>query len=158
MSQDMVASYVETMLERLLGLEKVVADSDGDHPVRFKDALYYVRVAGTSERPVVRIFSVVVSEIDPSGELYELINEINAQLQFCRCFWVRGQVLIEDEHLGLTIRPDDFNAIVSEVARAADYFGPVIHAAHGGRLAFEEAKGEDAETPPPAADSPGLYL
>src|SRR3954466_10844053 len=99
----MVTSHIETLIERVTGVEKATPDEDGDYPVRYKDARYYVRVAGNDERPIVRVFSTVVDVIEPSPDLYEAINDINSRLGFCRCFWVENQVLIETEHLGLTI-------------------------------------------------------
>ncbi len=92
-----------------------------------------------------------------SGEktsLYETINDINSRLGFCRCFWVNGQVLIEAEHLGLTIKTQDFSELADNVASASDYFGPKLAERFGVKLAFEDSKGEQYDEPP----LPGLYL
>lgn len=99
-SRDMVTSHVETLIERITGTDRARPDDDGDYPARYRDAAYYVRVAGTDDRPIVRVFSTVVADIEPTPGLYEAINDINSQLGFCRSFWVKGQVLIEAEHLG----------------------------------------------------------
>ena len=138
----MVAAYVETLLEELTGAEKMVPDQDGDYPVRFGDALYYVRIAGAAERPVIQVFSVALAEVEATPKLFEELNNINTQLHFCRCFWVRGQVLFETEHLGETISPPDFKELVVGVAGASDYFGPKLADQFGGKLLFEESKGE----------------
>lgn len=150
----MVTSHVETLIERVTSSDKAQPDQDGDYPVRFRDALYYVRVAGTDTRPIVRVFSVAVADIQPSPGLYEMINEINSQIGFCRCFWVAGQVLVESEHLGMTINTADFYELAESVGVAADHFGPKIAERFGGTLAFDESKTEEYAQP----ELPGLYL
>lgn len=150
----MVTSHMETLIERVTGVDKANADHDGDYPVRFRDALYYVKVAGTDDRPIVRVFSTVVADVDPNPDLYEAINDINTRLGFCRCFWVSGQVLIETEHLGMTIKTDDFFELADNVASASNYFGPKLAERFGGKLAFDDSKGAEYDEPP----LPGMYL
>lgn len=154
MSRDMVTSHVETLIERITGVNKATADQDGDYPVRYRNARYFVRVAGNDDRPLVRVSSTVVSEIEPSPDLYEAVNDINTRLGFCRCFWLQGQVQIEAEHLGMTIKREDFFELADNVASASDYFGPKLAERFGGKLAFEDSKGEDYDEPP----APGMYL
>jgi hypothetical protein len=153
-SRDMVTSHVETLIERITGIDKAAPDHEGDYPVRYRDARYFVRVAGNDERPIVRVFSTVVADIEPGPELYETINDINTRLGFCRCFWVSGQVLIEAEHLGLTIRIQDFFELADNVASASDYFGPKLVERFGGKLTFDDSKGDEYVEPP----TPGMYL
>lgn len=150
----MVASHVETLIERITGLDKATADHDGDYPIRFKDALFYVRVAGDDTRPIVRVFSTVVTDVEPSADLYEAVNEINTRLGFCRCFWVGGQVLIETEHLGGTIGTEDLFVLADHVASASNLFGARLVERFGGKLAFDDSKGDDYVEPP----FPGMYL
>ena len=146
MTRDMVAAYVETLLEQLTKNEKIVPDQDGDYPVRYRDARYYVRVVGKPDRPIILVFSVAVDGVEASPALYEQLNDINTNLHFSRCFWVR---------LGMTIKPDDFEALVLDVAEASDYFAPQLAERFGGRLAFEDSKGEGYEEETPL---PGLYM
>lgn len=154
MSRDMVTSHIETLLERITGVDKAIPDHDGDYPLRYRGARYYVRVAGNDTRPIVRVFSTVVSDIEPDPDLYEAINDINTRLGFCRCFWVNGQVLIETEHLGMTIRIEDLSELADNVASASSYFGPRLADRFGGKLDFEDSKGEEYHEPP----LPGMYL
>lgn len=150
----MVTSHVETLIERITGVDKAVADHDGDYPVRYKDALYYVRVAGDDTRPIVRVFSTVVTDVEPNADLYEAVNDINTRLGFSRCFWVSGQVLIEAEHLGMTIRTEDLFELADNVASASNFFGPQLVERFGGKMAFDDSKGVGYVEPP----LPGMYL
>ena len=106
-SPEMVTSHVETLIERLTGIDKVRPDHDGDYPISYRSALYFVRVV-QPERPVVQVFSVAVDDIPLTAALTRDLNEINSKLHFCRTFWVLGQVLVEAEHLGATLSEADF--------------------------------------------------
>ena len=151
----MIESYVETLVERLTGTEKAQSDADGDYPIRFRNALYYVRVVHAAD-PVVQFFSIAVSDVPLTKKLALDLNEINSRIRFCRAFWVDGQVLFESEHLALSLDQDDFGACTDAVARATNEHAEALARHHGGRRAFEEAK--DPEYTPPDEQLTGLYL
>jgi len=154
---EIVTSHVETLIERVTGVDKAIPDNDGDYPVRFRDALYWVRITGSDEQPLVRVFSQVLSDLVPSAELFEAINQINSQLGFCRCFFLEGRVVIETEHLGLTLRTDDFRELAQNVAAASDCFGLTLNERFGGNRPFGDENPEGEFTAPPRCPT-GLYL
>lgn len=153
-SPDMVTSHVETLIERLTGAEKVKVDPDGDYPIRYRNALYFVRVV-PARKPVVQVFSVAVDGTQFTDALARDLNEINARLHFCRTFWVRGQVLVEAEHLGASLTEADFHECTRHVAEATDAFAKGLAERHGGRLAFDESKQPEYASP---ADERAGYL
>ncbi len=138
-SADMVTSHVQTLIKRLTGADKVTVDPDGDYPIRYRSALYFVRVV-PAWKPVVQIFSIAVDGIPLTDALARDLNEMNARLHFCRMFWVRGQVLVESELLGPSLTEADFHECALHVAEASDEFAKMLAERHGGRLAFEESK------------------
>ena len=145
---EMVRSYVESLLEQLLEIEKITQDQDGDYPVRYRSALYFVRIVpGKYDDPVVQVFATVLANIQPSPQLFESLNEINTQLHFTRIFWVAEQVLIESEIHWEALSPAGFNTACRDVAMGADYFGPRLAKALGGQTAFADEKGPDYEGP-----------
>jgi len=154
---EMVRAYVESLLEQLTASEKVTPDHDGDYPVRFRDALYYVRLIGDVD-PVVQVFATAVSEIEQSPGLLEKLNEINSQIRFARVFWVSGQVLVESDLIGKTVDPEEFGSACDAVATITDHFGPLIAKDFGGKTFFADQKDEDAATTPEQKESTGLYL
>ncbi len=97
-----------------------------------------------------------MSDIECSDPLLRALNEVNAQLHFCRIFWVRYQVLIESEHLGMTLEEDDFRECADNVAAASDHFAPLLAKQFGGQRAFEDEKTETYEPPP--LEQTALYL
>jgi len=143
---EMVRAYTESLLEQVLETDKVKADHDGDYPVRFQSALYYVRIdSGRRDEPVVQVFAIAVDKIEPGPLLYEALNDINAQLKFARTFWVGGQVLIEAEMPGMSLSLDGFANACHNVAHAADFFGLTLAEEFGGKTAFADEKGPEYE-------------
>jgi hypothetical protein len=149
----MVRAYVESLLEKLIGTDHLVADDDGDYPVRYRDALYYVRLVGENY-PIVQVFSIAVADIAGTPELMAALNELNSQIRFARAFWVRGQVLIEVDLIGETLEPVSFDNACQRVATITDDVAKQLAANHGGRTAFEDEKTEHYEAP----DGAGMYL
>lgn len=140
---EIVTSHVETLIECITGVDKAVPDNDGDYPVRFRDALYWVRVSGGDEQPLVRVFSHVISNVTPTAALFEAVNQVNSSLGFCRCCFIDGRVVIEMEHLGLTLRTDDFRELTQNVAAGSAYFGSMLSERFGGSRPFDsEARGD----------------
>lgn len=154
----MVRAYVESLLERLTGNDKVVADPDGDYPVRYKDALYYVRLIGETD-PVVQVFATAVAGVPSSPALLEKLNEVNSLIRFARVFWVREQVLVESDLVGQTVDPEEFDSACRAVATITDHYGPLLAKEFGGTTSFADEKKEAAgEEKPPASPGTGLYL
>lgn len=77
------------LLAGMTGGGLVKPDADGDYPVRYRSALYYVRLVGDSHVDV-QVFAVAVDGVDPSPELLAAVNEINTQVRFVRIFHVQG--------------------------------------------------------------------
>ena len=156
---DMVRAYVESLLERLIGAQQVSPDDDGDYPVRYRNALYYVRLVGDVD-PVVQVFSVAVSGVDPTPDLFEELNSINSSIRFARIFWVRDQVLIESEMVGEGVEPADFDNACRAVATITDHYGPLLAERFGGKTAFADEKTEptDATEKPEPPHAIGQYL
>lgn len=160
MRADMLTAYVETLLERLIGATKVTPDADGDYPVRYRDALYYVRVVGSVD-PVVQVFSVAVSDVKPTSALFKELNTINSTIKFARAFWVQDQVLVETEMVGEGVDPADFDNACEAVATITDHFGPILAEKFGGKTAFADEKDQPVgEAPAPEEEKArvGQYL
>ncbi|MDP1877150.1 MAG: YbjN domain-containing protein [Actinomycetota bacterium] len=141
MRPDVTYVYVRDLLERLTG-ERPDPDGDGDLPVQFGGAQFFVRVVGVVD-PWVQVFSVAVADLEPTPGLMVRLNEINAELKFARAFHVSGQVLIETEIWSDDVNPANFHHACSNVAWATDAYATGILSAFGGRPQFEESKTED---------------
>ncbi len=139
----MVRAYVESLVEQLTGVEKVVTDDDGDFPVRVGKTLFYVSIVDDDD-PVVQVFSFAVQEVPASNELLAKVNEINSQLRFCRMFYDDGRVVVATDCVGLTLDEAEFRTATQAVAGATEHFAPAIAAEFGGHLAFEDETDAEA--------------
>ena len=142
---DQARAYVEDLLERMLGVERLVSDDDGDYPVRYREASYYVRLVQRREA-VVQIFSTPVIEVEMTPALLEDLNTIDGEISFARAFWVRGQVLIETEVLADSLDLETFENSCSAVGQVSLRHGPTLHECHGGQLRFLERPEDEERT------------
>lgn len=157
MRPDATVAYVRDLLERITGT-RPAPDQDGDLPVVWDGAQFYVRVVGSSD-PWVQVFSIALADVEPSLELMAHLNDINAQLRFARMFHVQQQVLIETEIWSDDVNPANFHHACRNVAGATDAYSKALHEAFGGRLAFEESKTDQYEpSSMPVGFAAGPYL
>jgi hypothetical protein len=154
MRRDVTAAFVEKLLAGISGGGLVEPDADGDYPVRYRSALYYVRLVGDGHVDV-QVFAVAVDGVDASPGLLAAVNDINAQIRFVRVFHVQGQVLVEADITGDAIEPSGFYTACEAVATVTDRVGPQLAAEHGGRTAFEDSKENGYR---PREELIGMYL
>jgi hypothetical protein len=135
MRADQASAYVESLLTKFLGSDRVVADHDGDYRVWYRNCLYFVRVVG-HDSAVVQVFSVAVADVDATPELLTELNILNADIQFARAFHVGQQVLIETDILAESLDPAVFENACGYVESVTLEMAPSLAARFGGRLTF----------------------
>jgi hypothetical protein len=135
MRADQATAYVESLLKKFAGGDRVVADHDGDYRVWFRNCLYFVRVIG-NDTAVVQVFSVAVADIEATPELLTELNILNAGIQFARAFHVGQQVLIETDVLAEALDPAGFENACHFVESVTLEMAPSLAARFGGRLTF----------------------
>lgn len=143
MRSDVAFIYVRELLSSMTG-ERPEPDHDGDLPVFFNGAAFYVRILGSND-PLIQIFSVAIDALDESPELYARLNNINQNLQFARAFHVGRQVLIESEIWASDLNPANFHYACRNIATATDSATPMLTEL-GGTPRFETSKSEDYTT------------
>lgn len=139
MRPDVAFVYVRDLIERTTGV-RPDPDADGDLPVHFHGAQFFVRVIASAANPWVQVFSVAVADVEQSPGLMTRLNQINSFIHFARAFHVGTQVIIEAEIWADDVTPGNFLYACQNVAAATDTFAPDIQKAFGGRLLFEESK------------------
>jgi hypothetical protein len=130
-----MTAYVEKLLDAQTGSDRVVADGDGDYPVRFGSALYYVRLTGEPD-PDVQVFAVALQEVPASAELLAELNEINSRIRFARIFHIQQEVLVETNLAGESVDPLGFRTACEAVAQVAGKVGPTLAKKYGGRVFY----------------------
>lgn len=127
---------VEDGLRRLLGVERLVRDSDGDYPIPVGSALLFVRVVD-GRPPVVAMYSTVLADVDESPVLFAAINDINRRMHFGRAFWVARHVVVATELPAVDISADQIAFACLQLGTLADHLDDVLHGRYGGTLMFE---------------------
>jgi hypothetical protein len=77
MRPDVAFVYVRDLIERITGV-RPDPDTDGDLPVHFHGAQFFVRVIASAANPWIQVFSVAVADVQESPGLMTRLNQINA--------------------------------------------------------------------------------
>jgi hypothetical protein len=136
---EIAASHLETLIERLTGVHKAVPDAEGDYSVHLRGATFMTRIDG-DDQPICRIYAVISDGVEKTSELLEALNAINTRLTFLRIIWVRNQILMEGNHLALTMDESEFAAKCNDIANAANAFGDALVSDFGGTARFKASQ------------------
>ena len=145
---DIARSHLETLVERISGVERAVPDAEGDYLVRTEHARFFARVDG-DQQPVIRVYSVIAKDVTKTPELLDALNNINMHLSFLRTVWINGQVLMEADLFAMAADTAGFAEACRRVASASDHFGPGLIEHFGGVAQFEAGKDADYSPKPP---------
>jgi hypothetical protein len=140
----MVRAYVEKILKEFLGTDSLKADDDGDYPIRHGSAAYYVRITG-GDSIYVSVFSEVLLEVEPSAEVYEVLNDINVHIRGARIFHRKDRVILATEVEPDDMQPAELADACGRIAKIADHYDDQLHEKFGGKLMFGEDHVESVE-------------
>ena len=129
---------VEDGLRRLLGVERLERDADGDYPIPVGSAVMFVRLI-EGRPPMVGVFSPVLVGIDEGPGLFAALNDINRRIHYARAFWVARQVIIAVELPAVDITADQIAFACVQLGSLADHLDNVLHGRFGGAFTFEVA-------------------
>lgn len=142
---DELRAQVRKVLERVLGVDDLVVDPDGDIPIPSQASLTYVRVF--NDAPVVRVFSPILWAFGEPADIEETVNDINRHTNWVKAVWENGVVVLFSDVVGDPLAESQLAAAVQSVVRRADEMGPVLQQKYGGRTAFG-APQPPRQTPP----------
>lgn len=127
-----VQGYLEEMFEG-----RTWASPDSPYFVlREGSALATVSVSPWREGTVVRAWSVVVTDIRPTPELYEYLLRLNADQQFgAFALDPDNDIVLSHTIIGDTLDPGELRATVEAIAKGADDHDDEIVARFGGMRA-----------------------
>ena len=83
---------VEGALRRILDLDELVRDEDGDFPIRRGEDMVYVRVV--ADPAYVSVFSPSLLGVEPTPDLFAAINEFNCSIRGARANFRDGAVVV----------------------------------------------------------------
>ena len=142
-------SAVKEMMKKLLGIDTIVTDADGDIPVQSEKVVTYVRVQ--KDAPVVTIFAPVVWDIGSPPDILQTINGLNSSIRFARATWDGKGVLLFADVVGSPWEIGQLTTAFQAVSSLGDSYAKDLQQRYGGRVAIGEAL--------PPKESPSLgYL
>jgi T3SS (YopN, CesT) and YbjN peptide-binding chaperone 1 len=147
---EILQPFVEKTVAEYLGIEQVQVWEDGTIPIRSGTTIVNVRLVqgDNPSRPILQVYSPMLSELDSTPELLAKLNEVNGNLTFVRAFWTDRQVILAMELLAESLDKDQVAHAVSLVSLAGDFWDSELSKTFGGKTYF-------ADEPPPANAPPG---
>lgn len=115
---DELRAAIVATLQRLLHVDEVVVDDDGDIPIRWGSAVVFVRVL--DELPVIRCFSFVLSGVPVTVALRDAVNEVNQTHILAHAYWVDDTVVVSADCFASPYSQAAFVNVLNAVAETAD--------------------------------------
>ena len=134
---DMFRPYVEKTVKEILGVDELIIDKDGDIPVHWGSAMFYVRVL-EGDTPLVRISSPLVRNVKRTCKLLEQVNEINCKSVMATVQWVDDDVLATTELLASSIDKEILKYACNNMGALADTWDNQLKDKFGGELMFPD--------------------
>lgn len=155
MNGEMVESYLRDLIANLTDSPRPDWDSDGDLPVAYKGSRCFARVIRAGDELIVQTFSIV-SDVEYTQELGDVLNELNRMLVFVRAFHANGQILLENDIFAHDLNGYTLSRALTFLAVTTTDFGPQLVEKFGGTARFDpQIVDQPVET---QEEAPGLYL
>lgn len=114
--------------------EELIVDEDGDVPIRYESAMYFVRLL-ERDPPLVQVFSHVLRDVPESPELYEAINRINQKVVSARVFWFANNIVAALETPAESLDVEELRHACWAIGSLAAWADTEMQKRFGGRMA-----------------------
>jgi hypothetical protein len=154
---EILQPFVEKTVAEYLGIEHVQVGEDGTIPIRSGTTIVNVRLLQGEHpsRPILQVYSPMLSDLDCTPELLVKLNEVNGDLTFVRAFWTDRQVILAMELLAESLDRDQVAHAVSLVSLAGDFWDSELSKTFGGRTYFTDESSADGAPSAPGGQHEG---
>ncbi|GIM88579.1 T3SS (YopN, CesT) and YbjN peptide-binding chaperone 1 [Paractinoplanes toevensis] len=152
--EERVRTVVATMSKT--PVDQLQVDTDGDIGIRAGSAMVFVRVRDNP--PLVDVFSPILTEVEPTEELYVKLSELTNRMPIGRLYCAQDTVWASIPVFGRNFQATHLMLAVQVMTGLADELDDRLHGEFGGKRFFGEG---DKPTPAkqPADDHrTGMYL
>ncbi|GIF43270.1 T3SS (YopN, CesT) and YbjN peptide-binding chaperone 1 [Actinoplanes xinjiangensis] len=150
-----VRTVVATMSKTTV--DQLQVDTDGDIGIRAGSAMVFVRVRDNP--PLVDVFSPILTEVEPTEQLYVKLSELTNRMPIGRLYCAQDTVWASIPVFGRNFQPTHLMLAVQVMTGLADELDDRLHGEFGGKRFFGEG---DKPAAPKAEDNeghrPGMYL
>jgi hypothetical protein len=150
-----LAERVRTVVAGLLKTDpdQLQVDSDGDIGIRAGSAMVFVRIRDNP--PLIDVFSPILTEIEPSEQLYVKLSELTNRMPIGRLYCTADTVWASIPVFGRNFQTVHLVLAIQVMTGLADELDDRLHGEFGGKRFFGEgdkpaSKGPDERT--------GMYL
>jgi type III secretion system-like peptide-binding chaperone len=152
--EERVRTVVATLSKT--AVDQLQVDNDGDIGIRAGSAMVFVRVRDNP--PLVDVFSPILTEIEPTEQLYVKLSELTNRMPIGRLYVAQDTVWASIPVFGRNFQATHLMLAVQVMTGLADELDDRLHGEFGGKRFFGEG-----DKPTPAKGSsddhrPGMYL
>ncbi len=148
-----VRTVVATMSKTTV--EQLQEDTDGDIGIRAGSAMVFVRVRDNP--PLVDVFSPILTEVEPTEQLYVRLSELTNRMPIGRLYCAADTVWASIPVFGRNFQATHLMLAVQVMTGLADELDDRLHGEFGGKRFFVEGD-RVAPDAPTHAPGTGLYL
>ncbi|WP_433827797.1 T3SS (YopN, CesT) and YbjN peptide-binding chaperone 1 [Actinoplanes sp. CA-015351] len=153
--EERVRTVVATMSKTTV--DQLQVDADGDIGIRAGSAMVFVRVRDNP--PLVDVFSPVLTEIEPTEQLYVKLSELTNRMPIGRLYVAQDTVWASIPVFGRNFQAIHLMLAVQVMTGLADELDDRLHGEFGGKRFFGEGdKPVPAKDRPSDEHRPGMYL
>jgi hypothetical protein len=134
--------------------EQLQVDSDGDINIRAGSAMVFVRVRDNP--PLVDVFSPVLTDVEPTEQLYVKLSELTNRMPIGRLYCTNDTVWASIPVFGRNFQATHLMLAVQVMTGLADELDDRLHGEFGGKRFFVE--GDKSAQRDPGEQRTGMYL
>jgi hypothetical protein len=151
--EERVRTVVATMSKTTV--DQLQVDADGDIGIRAGSAMVFVRVRDNP--PLVDVFSPILTEVEPTEQLYVKLSELTNRMPIGRLYCAQDTVWASIPVFGRNFQAIHLMLAVQVMTGLADELDDRLHGEFGGKRFFGEG---DKPTPPKneGEHRTGMYL
>ncbi|HET9519013.1 MAG TPA: hypothetical protein VFO77_14925 [Actinoplanes sp.] len=149
-----VRTVVATMAKTTV--DQLQVDSDGDIGIRAGSAMVFVRIR--ENPPLVDVFSPVLTEVEPTEQLYVKLSELTNRMPIGRLYCAADTVWASIPVFGRNFQATHLMLAVQVMTGLADELDDRLHGEFGGKRFFGEGDKPVNRDTDPGSHRTGMYL
>jgi hypothetical protein len=115
--------WLELTLRSELGFLHIAREDNGDIPIPLGDSVVHVH-HGDGDAQFVTASAVLLSDVEPTAQVYEAVNGINVQTPLAKTVVLDDRIVTSvDLEVVDTLSPQDLMLAIEVVGRAIEQFG-----------------------------------
>ncbi|GLZ01505.1 hypothetical protein [Actinoplanes sp. NBRC 103695] len=152
--EERVRTVVATMSKTTV--DQLQEDADGDIGIRAGSAMVFVRVRDNP--PLVDVFSPILTEVEPTEQLYMKLSELTNRMPIGRLYVAQDTVWASIPVFGRNFQASHLMLAVQVMTGLADELDDRLHGEFGGKRFFGEGDKPAGSGRGDSDHRPGMYI